>query len=140
MTNQRNYWVVHRVIPSAAANKQTSAVTNKITILGFPCNQFGQQEPKSNQKIQEFCTLNYRISFPIFDKTTVNGSETNQLYKKLKKAAPGLLGSQPIKWNFTKFLIEPSGKVTRFAPTVSPNKLNHVIQSCLNLDLAAVHY
>ena len=98
-------------------------------VLGFPCNQFGQQEPNSNKEIQSFCTLNYQISFPLFDKSKVNGPDTNPLYLRLKKEAPGLLGSKQIKWNFTKFLVNPNGKVTRFAPTVSTEKINHVIHS-----------
>ena len=103
------------------------------TVLGFPCNQFGQQEPHSNEEIQHFCDRNYQISFPIFDKTLVNGPKTNLLYQRLKQEAPGLLGSEQIKWNFTKFLVKPSGQVTRYAPTISPAKLDHVIEAHFGL-------
>ena len=88
-----------------------------LEILGFPCNQFGKQDPGSNDEITEFCQLNYGVSFPMFGKIEVNGSGADPLFKHLKKEAPGALGTQRIKWNFTKFLIDPEGKVVkRYAP------------------------
>lgn len=92
-----------------------------LMVLGFPCNQFGQQEKGSNQEIEAFCQLNYGVSFPMFAKVDVNGSGTHSLFGYLKSQAPGLLGHQAIKWNFTKFLISDEGrKVERFAPMTKP--------------------
>lgn len=87
-------------------------------ILGFPCNQFMNQDPGSEEQIKEFCTLNYKVTFPLFSKVDVNSSKAHPLFVFLKKQAPGMLGSQVIKWNFTKFLIDRNGKVCkRFAPS-----------------------
>ena len=95
-----------------------------LEILGFPCNQFGKQDPGSNDEIQEFCQLNYGVSFPMFGKIEVNGNDTDPLFKHLKKEAPGTLGTQGIKWNFTKFLIDSKGEVVkRYAPTVKPKDI-----------------
>lgn len=95
-----------------------------LEILGFPCNQFGHQEPGNADDIGEFCELNFGVTFPLFDKIEVNGPNTHPLYDYLKKEAPGLLGSGSIKWNFTKFLVDRSGKVVkRFAPTDTPEKI-----------------
>ena len=92
-----------------------------LVVLGFPCDQFGHQEPGDETAIQEFCSVNYDVSFPLFAKVAVNGSGAHPLYRHLKTAAPGLLGSQAIKWNFTKFLVDGAGKVQRrYAPTVTP--------------------
>ena len=103
-----------------------------LEILGFPCNQFGKQDPGSNDEIMEFCQLNYGVSFPMFGKIEVNGSGTDPLYKHLKKEAPGALGTQGIKWNFTKFLIDPSGKVLkRYAPTDKPSAIEKDIKKLL---------
>jgi glutathione peroxidase len=89
----------------------------KFEILAFPCNQFGAQEPGSSDEIVEFCESKYDISFPVFEKIEVNGSNTHPLYKFLKSEASGVLGSEAIKWNFTKFLLDRNGKVMkRFAP------------------------
>ena len=94
------------------------------TILGFPCNQFSHQEPGDEAEIKSFCTLTYDITFPLFAKIEVNGSNTHPLYAHLKKAQPGLLGSEAIKWNFTKFLVDRNGEVLkRFAPTDTPEKI-----------------
>ena len=88
-----------------------------LAILGFPCNQFGGQEPGTEEEIQTFCSTRYDVSFDMFAKVDVNGSEAHPLYKYLKKEAPGLLGSQGIKWNFTKFLVNKDGEVVkRFSP------------------------
>ncbi len=95
-----------------------------VEVLGFPCNQFGGQDPGSNQDIQQFCELNYGVSFPMFQKIDVNGDNTHPLFKFLKSQAPGLLGTQAIKWNFTKFLVDQDGKVVdRYAPTDTPEKI-----------------
>jgi len=97
---------------------------DKVTVLGFPCNQFGGQEPGNGQEIEQFCELNYQISFPLFEKIDVNGSEASPLYQFLKKQKPGLLGSEAIKWNFTKFLVSPTGEVLkRYAPTDTPEAI-----------------
>jgi len=84
-----------------------------LEILGFPCNQFGKQDPGSNDEITEFCQLNYGVSFPMFGKIDVNGGDADPLYKHLKTEAPGALGTKAIKWNFTKFLVDGSGKVLK---------------------------
>ena len=103
-----------------------------LEILGFPCNQFGKQDPGSNDEIMEFCQLNYGVSFPMFGKIEVNGGGTDPLFKYLKKEAPGALGTQRIKWNFTKFLIDPSGEVVkRYAPTVKPKDIEKDVQKLL---------
>jgi glutathione peroxidase len=92
-----------------------------LVVLGFPCDQFGHQEPGDEAEIKIFCSLTYDVTFPMFAKVRVNGPETHPLYRHLKAAAKGLLGSEAIKWNFTKFLVDPSGKVVkRYAPTVTP--------------------
>jgi len=93
-------------------------------VLGFPCNQFGQQEPGSDSEIQEFCTLNYGVSFPVYAKLDVNGGDAHPLFSLLKKEAPGILGTEGIKWNFTKFLVNREGKVVnRYAPKDKPGDL-----------------
>ncbi len=95
-----------------------------LEILAFPCNQFGAQEPGSNEEIAEFCDLSFKTSFPLFSKLDVNGSEAHPLFEYLKKEAPGLLGSKNIKWNFTKFLVSKNGVVLkRFAPKDEPKKI-----------------
>ncbi|MBT8764908.1 glutathione peroxidase [Pseudomonas boanensis] len=103
-----------------------------LVVLGFPCNQFGKQEPGDEGAISEFCELNFGVSFPLFKKIEVNGSGAHPLYVQLKKRAPGLLGSQGIKWNFTKFLISQDGKlIKRFAPTTKPEDLGAEIEALL---------
>ena len=93
-------------------------------ILAFPCNQFGAQEPGTDREIQEFCDLNYSVTFPLFSKLEVNGPSAHPLYEHLKSAAPGILGSKAIKWNFTKFLVDKEGNVKkRYAPTHKPSKI-----------------
>jgi len=101
-------------------------------VLGFPCNQFGGQEPGSESDIAEFCQLNYGVSFPMFAKIDVNGNDADPLFKYLKKSQKGILGSEKIKWNFTKFLVNRDGKViARFAPTVKPQDLTKDIEALL---------
>ena len=101
-------------------------------VLGFPCNQFGMQEPGSDAEIGQFCSLNYGVTFPMFAKIDVNGQNANPVFSFLKKNAPGLLGTEAIKWNFTKFLVDRSGKVVdRFAPSTSPNQIANEIESLL---------
>lgn len=103
-----------------------------LVVLGFPCNQFGQQEPGNSDQIQSFCEINFGVSFPLFQKINVNGSEAHPLYAYLSKAAPGILGTEGIKWNFTKFLVDRSGKVVkRYSPTAKPEDLAKDIQSLL---------
>ena len=103
-----------------------------LEILGFPCNQFGKQDPGSNDEIMEFCQLNYGVSFPMFGKIEVNGSGADPLFQYLKKEAPGALGTQGIKWNFTKFLIDPAGKVVkRYAPKDTPKAIAKDIEKLL---------
>lgn len=105
-----------------------------LTILGFPCNQFSHQEPGDEAEIKNFCTLTYAITFPLFAKIEVNGSNTHPLYAHLKKARPGLLGSESIKWNFTKFLVDRNGEVLkRFAPTDTPEKIEADLRPLLLL-------
>ncbi|MCL1073602.1 glutathione peroxidase [Shewanella dokdonensis] len=105
-----------------------------LVILGFPCNQFGSQEPGSNEQINQFCQLNYGVSFPMFAKVAVNGPDTHPLYQWLKQQAPGFLGSQAIKWNFSKFLITRDGKVAgRFAPTTKPAAIETQLSELLAL-------
>lgn len=102
------------------------------TILGFPCNQFGAQEPGTNEQIQEFCSLTYDVTFPVLAKVEVNGDKVAPVYSWLKSTAPGLLGTEAIKWNFTKFLIAKDGSVLqRYAPQVEPKDLNADIQKAL---------
>ncbi|MCW3797067.1 glutathione peroxidase [Sphingomonas sp. BN140010] len=102
------------------------------SVLGFPCNQFGGQEPGDAQEIASFCSLTYEVDFPVFAKIDVNGPTAAPLYRHLKAAAPGLLGSEGVKWNFTKFLIDRSGKVVkRYAPQAKPQDLAADIEQLL---------
>ncbi|MEI1277278.1 glutathione peroxidase [Leptospira hartskeerlii] len=103
-----------------------------LEILGFPCDQFGHQEPGSDAEIQSFCQVNFGVNFPLFKKIEVNGDGTHPVYQYLKKQAPGLLGKS-IKWNFTKFLIDKQGNVIkRFAPMTPPEKLDKQIEELLS--------
>lgn len=101
-------------------------------VLGFPCDQFGHQEPGNEAEIASFCSTRFSVSFPMFAKIEVNGAGAHPLYQWLKQEAPGLLGTQSIKWNFTKFLIDPTGRVVRrYAPTDKPEDLAADIESVL---------
>jgi glutathione peroxidase len=103
-----------------------------LEVLGFPCNQFGAQEPGTEKEIESFCELNYGVKFPLFAKVDVNGDGADPLYKYLKKEKPGLLGSEAIKWNFTKFLVDRKGKVIeRYAPSVEPQAIAPDIEKLL---------
>ena len=101
-------------------------------VLGFPCNQFGAQEPGKAEQIEQFCTLNFGVTFPLFDKIDVNGGNTAPLFQFLKKQAPGLMGTETIKWNFTKFLVGRHGQVVkRFSPSTTPEALTAEIEKLL---------
>jgi glutathione peroxidase len=103
-----------------------------LEIIGFPCNQFKGQEPGTDQEIQAFCSLNYEVSFPIFAKVDVNGEAAAPVYRWLKSSAPGILGTEGIKWNFTKFLVGKNGEVIeRFAPLKKPASLAKEIEAAL---------
>jgi glutathione peroxidase len=102
------------------------------TVLAFPCNQFGAQEPGNAEEIANFCSLTYDVTFPVMSKIDVNGADAHPLYKFLKKEQKGLLGTEAIKWNFTKFLIGKDGEVVeRFAPTVKPEDLKVAVEALL---------
>lgn len=103
-----------------------------LVVLGFPCNQFGSQDPGSNDEIASFCQLNYGVTFPMMEKVNVNGAQAHPLYQWLTAEAPGLLGSKAIKWNFTKFLVGKDGRVIkRYAPQDAPEKLAADIEAAL---------
>ena len=103
-----------------------------LAVLGFPCNQFGSQDPGADSEIESFCQVNYGVSFPMMGKIDVNGPEAHPLYKWLSAEAPGLLGSKSIKWNFTKFLVGKDGKVIRrYAPTDKPADLAKDVEAAL---------
>ena len=109
--------------PSTPASKRSNQRYRErgLVVLGFPCNQFGAQEPGSADAIASFCEKNYGVSFPLFAKIDVNGEKAHPLYRHLKKSAPGVLGSEAIKWNFTKFLVNRDGEViARYAPATTP--------------------
>ena len=102
-------------------------------VLGFPCNQFGQQEPGSASAIQSFCETKFGVSFPLFQKIDVNGANAHPLYQYLEKAAPGIFGTEGIKWNFTKFLVDGSGKViNRYGSTTEPKDIERDIEALLS--------
>ncbi|MFA3790431.1 glutathione peroxidase [Aliiglaciecola sp. SL4] len=103
-----------------------------LEILGFPCDQFGHQEPGSDSEIEQFCSLNFNVDFPLFKKSDVNGKNASPLYEFLKTQAPGVLGSKSVKWNFTKFLVNKEGKVMgRYAPKTKPEAIQKDIEALL---------
>jgi len=103
-----------------------------LVVLGFPCNQFGSQEPGSEKEIQNFCRVNFGVTFPMFSKIKVNGEETHPLYRYLKSEQSGILGTEAIKWNFTKFLIDKEGRVVeRFGSSTKPSELEEKIEKLL---------
>lgn len=102
------------------------------SVLAFPCNQFGHQEPGTNDEIQDFCKYNYELTFPVYAKIDVNGAEAHPLFKYLKRVAPGILHSKAIKWNFTKFLIDGNGTVIkRYPPQVAPTSIAKDIEKLI---------
>ena len=110
----------------------TKYAAQGLVVLGFPCNQFGKQEPGSAEEIARTCYINYGVSFPMFEKVEVNGATTHPVFRYLKNELPGLLGKR-IKWNFTKFLIGRSGdSIKRFAPNTSPEKMEAAILAALS--------
>ncbi len=101
-------------------------------VLGFPCNQFGAQEPGSAEEIRDFCSTRYDVTFPMFAKVDVNGGDAHPLWRHLKEQKPGLLGIEAIKWNFTKFLVDREGRVIkRYAPTDEPSTIERDIEAAL---------
>ena len=103
-----------------------------LEILGFPCNQFGAQEPGSNEEVKSFCDLNYNVSFKMFNKIDVNGSNASPLFKYLKRESPGIMGTEAVKWNFTKFLVNSDGQVVkRFAPKDGESEIESELQKIL---------
>jgi len=113
-------------------NLYTANQAKGLEILGFPCNQFGAQEPGSAEQIQNFCSTNYGVTFPMFEKIEVNGDSTHPLYIYLKEQAPGILGTTGIKWNFTKFVVSKDGQsITRLASADGASKMAEAIQKLL---------
>ena len=103
-----------------------------LEVLGFPCNQFGAQEPGTNDEVKSFCDLNYNVSFKMFDKIDVNGSNASPLFKFLKHESPGIMGTEAVKWNFTKFLVNKDGQVVmRFAPKDGESEIESELQKIL---------
>jgi glutathione peroxidase len=103
-----------------------------LEVLGFPCNQFGEQEPGDESAIAQFCEVNYGVTFPMFAKVDVNGDDASPLFKHLKSAKKGILGSEAIKWNFTKFLVDRKGNVVeRYAPKTEPKELENDVRTLL---------
>jgi glutathione peroxidase len=103
-----------------------------LVVMGFPCDQFGHQEPGDADEIRNFCSLNYDVSFPMYEKVEVNGAGAHPLWKWLKKEKPGLLGMEGVKWNFTKFLVDRNGRVVkRYAPTDTPEKIEADLDAVL---------
>jgi glutathione peroxidase len=103
-----------------------------LEVLGFPCNQFRNQDPADDQAISEFCSLNYGVDFPMFSKIDVNGPDAHPLFQYLKREAKGLLGSEGVKWNFTKFLVDQQGRVVgRYPPTTKPEAIREDIEKLL---------
>ena len=106
--------------------------SQNFSVLAFPCNQFGGQEPGSNEDIQEFCSINFQTSFPVMSKLEVNGNNAHPLYDFLKSEKKGLLGSKAIKWNFTKFLVDKNGEVIkRYSPNTEPKEIAQDIENLL---------
>lgn len=112
--------------------KMYEELKSSVEVLGFPCNQFGAQEPGDENEIKNFCSLTYNVSFPMFAKVDVNGDNAHPFYKFLKGEKPGILGTEAIKWNFTKFLVDPQGQVIkRYAPTDTPEKIKNDLKALL---------
>lgn len=105
--------------------------TQGLTVLGFPCNQFANQDPGTDEEIQSFCQINYGVTFPVFSKIDVNGEQAHPLFEELKAQAPTTDGATDIEWNFTKFLVTRDGEVTRFSPKTNPTDLTAAIERLL---------
>jgi glutathione peroxidase len=106
----------------------------KFTVIGFPCNQFQNQDPGTNEEIQEFCSINYGVTFPLSEKVDVNGSNTHPLFHFLKSQSPGIFGIKKIKWNFTKFLVDRKGNVIkRFSPYIKPSQISSYIDKLIQI-------
>ena len=119
-------------LSSPTHRRQQRFIAKGLTVMGFPCNQFGGQDPGSNEEIGAFCQKNYGVSFPMMAKINVNGADAHPLFQWLKAQAPGILGSEGIKWNFTKFLVGKDGQVlARYAPTDTPAKIAKDIEAAL---------
>lgn len=107
-------------------------LAGQVEVLGFPCNQFGKQEPGDENEIKNFCSLTYNVTFPMFSKVDVNGPDAHPLYQFLKGEKPGILGTEAIKWNFTKFLVDKNGNVVkRYAPNDKPEDIKKDLQKIL---------
>ena len=112
---------------------QQRFAVRSFSVIGFPCNQFGAQEPGNSAEIQSFCQRNYGVSFPLSEKIEVNGEQAHPLYRHLTSVAPGVLGTEAIKWNFTKFLVDAQGRVVRrYAPTTTPEAIAEDIEAALS--------
>lgn len=112
--------------------KLAREMKDQLVVLGFPCNQFGAQEPGDEREIQQFCSLTYDVTFPMFAKVDVNGANAHPLYAFLKHEKPGVLGTEGIKWNFTKFLVDREGRVIdRYAPTDTPDKIARDVRALM---------
>ena len=121
---------------AALAEMHRDYASRGFSVLAFPCNQFGRQEPLEGEDIGTFCQRNYGVDFPVFAKIPVNGADTHPLFRFLKSARPGLLGTRGIKWNFTKFLVDRHGEVVaRYAPMTAPAKLREAVEALLREDV-----
>ncbi|MBC7969782.1 MAG: glutathione peroxidase [Verrucomicrobia bacterium] len=118
---------------------QDKYASQGFVVLGFPCNQFGQQEPGSTSEIQSFCERRFGVTFPLFQKIDVNGQNAHPLYKYLTKAAPGIFGTEAVKWNFTKFLVDRAGNVVkRYSSLTKPEDIEKAIQTLLQAQSAVL--
>jgi glutathione peroxidase-family protein len=130
--------VVLRHNTSNCKHSRINSGHDQFSVLAFPCDQFGKQEPGTNESIQAFCQLNYGVTFPVMAKVAVNGTQAIPLFAYLKAECPGILGSKCIKWNFTKFLIDATGQpIKRYAPMTAPNDLITDIQTLMAVALTS---
>ena len=135
--SETSKWVVVNVASACGFTRQYTQLQeisqqDEVTVVGFPCNQFGAQEPGTNEEVKSFCDLNYNVSFKMFDKIDVNGSNASPLFKYLKHESPGIMGTEAVKWNFTKFLVNKDGQVVkRFAPKDGESEIESELQKIL---------